>query len=297
MNFNQIENVIKISESNSISHASFDLYITQSALNQQLITLEEELGVKLFQRSKSGTTLTEAGKIYLGYAKKLLAIKKELIDVMRDYSNHLFGTVKIGLPTVRGFDMFTNVFPIFYQKYPHIRLEPMELSVKRQKVMVANGNLDIAFMTITEEDKSDDCYEHILDEEIFLAIPLSNPLSKFAPDSEVNLQLFKNEKFVMIYKDSTLRKIPDRLFHDSGIKPDILFETSNHQTISNMVAKGYACAIIPKMYIAEQDKVRFYRLPQKPMWMLCACYKKGAYLSVPVKGVLELAIQYWKKRG
>ena len=58
MDFSQLENAIKISESESINQASMNLYLTPSALNQQLLRLEREFGVKLFQRSKAGVIPT-----------------------------------------------------------------------------------------------------------------------------------------------------------------------------------------------------------------------------------------------
>lgn len=293
MDFKQLENTLKISESDSINKASLDLYISQSALNQQLLHLEDELGVKLFQRSKSGVFPTETGKVFLNYASKILAIKKELIAVMNDYSSHKTGTIKVGLPTVRGYEMFTNIFPKFYSQYPDIKLEPMELSVKRQIQLISQGKLDMAFMTLTEDDQSEDEYLPIMEEEIFLAIPSAHPLSHKLESDEVDLRFFEQEKFVLIYKDSTLRKLTDRLFQKCMFMPDVLLETSNHQTISNIVSNGYACAIVPKLYISDHTKVRFFHITGHPSWRLCAAYKKGAYLSRPVKDLLQMATDYW----
>ena len=293
MDFKQIENTLKISESESISKASLDLYITQSALNQQLLRLEDELGVKLFQRSKSGVFPTEAGTVYLDYARRLLALKKELTDVMSDYSSFKTGTIKVGLPTVRGYEMFTNIFPKFYGLYPQIRLEPLELSVKRQMRLISQGALDLAFMTLTESDQSDDEYLPIMEEEIFLAIPKTHPLACVSEGEEIELKLLRDEKFVLIYKDSTLRKLTDRLFQESMFLPEILLETSNHQTISNIVSNGYACAIVPKLYISDPERVRFFHIVGRPSWRLCAAHKKGAYLSQPVKELLQMAMDYW----
>ena len=109
MDFTQLENAIKISESESINQASMNLYLTQSALNQQLLRLEKELGVKLFQRSKAGISATEAGVVFLEYARKFLDLKRELASVMSDYSEYKTGKIKIGLPTVRGYELISGV--------------------------------------------------------------------------------------------------------------------------------------------------------------------------------------------
>lgn len=295
MDFTQLENAIKISESDSINQASSNLYLTQSALNQQLLRLEKEFGVKLFQRSKMGVHPTEAGTVFLEYARKILDLKRELSSVMNDYAEYKTGVIKIGLPTVRGFELFTNVFPRFHQKYPHIKLEPLELSVRRQKLLLSRGDIDLAFMTLAESDKPDEVFIPIKQEEIFLVMPLSDPLAASRKEEDIELSLVRDKKFVLIYKDSTLRRFTDRLFSEAGFLPDVLLETSNHQTIANLISTGYACSVVPKMYIHDTSKVRFFHLPGHPSWTLCAAYKKGSYLSQPKKDLLQMVTDFWTK--
>lgn len=295
MDFTQLENAIKISESDSINQASSNLYLTQSALNQQLLRLEKEFGVKLFQRSKMGVHPTEAGTVFLEYARKILDLKRELSSVMNDYAEYKTGVIKIGLPTVRGFELFTNVFPRFHQKYPHIKLEPLELSVRRQKLLLSRGDIDLAFMTLAESDKPDEVFIPIKQEEIFLVMPLSDPLAAGRKEEDIELSLVRDKKFVLIYKDSTLRRFTDRLFSEAGFLPDVLLETSNHQTIANLISTGYACSVVPKMYIHDTSKVRFFHLPGHPSWTLCAAYKKGSYLSQPKKDLLQMVTDFWTK--
>ena len=68
------EYMITIQEERSLTKAASRLFITQSALNQQLKKLEQELGMPLFQRGKQGLTLTDAGKIYIAGARAFLPV-------------------------------------------------------------------------------------------------------------------------------------------------------------------------------------------------------------------------------
>lgn len=76
MDLKQIEYILKIAEEQNITHAAEKLFITQSALNQQLLKLEKELGTPLFYRSRTDWHPTPAGEIYLNAAKDILLIKK-----------------------------------------------------------------------------------------------------------------------------------------------------------------------------------------------------------------------------
>lgn len=76
MDTRQMEYIIQISEERSITKAAEKLFITQSALNQQLQKLEKELGISLFIRTRSDWQLTPAGEIYVNTARQILNLKK-----------------------------------------------------------------------------------------------------------------------------------------------------------------------------------------------------------------------------
>ena len=77
MDTKQIEYILKIAEENNITKAAEKLFITQSALNQQLLKLEKELGTPLFERRKHSMIPTFAGRIYLRTAHQIVDMKKE----------------------------------------------------------------------------------------------------------------------------------------------------------------------------------------------------------------------------
>lgn len=297
MDFKQIENSIKISESKSISAASEGLFITQSALNQQLIHLENELGVKLFQRSKSGVYLTEAGTAYIKYAHELLALKKEMMNVLSDYSNYKTGTIKIGLPVIHGGEMFTHIFPLFHEKYPHVHLVPIELSYSQRFHMINSGELDLAFVTLAESDQTDDEYFPILNEEIYLAAPADNPLTPaLEACEEVDLSLLKEAQFVLINQGTSLRKYTDILFRKAGFYPNIILETSSYHTITTIVSFGKTFSITPQIIENEKGNIKYLHIKDRPFRTFCALHKKNAYMSQPLKEFLELSINYWKNK-
>ena len=75
MDLKQIEYIVKIAETGNITRAAEQLFVTQSALNQQLLKLENALGIKLFYRRKHDLTPTDAGKLYLKYGRQMLIEK------------------------------------------------------------------------------------------------------------------------------------------------------------------------------------------------------------------------------
>ena len=129
MDLKQLEYIVMIAEENSITKAAERLFITQSGLNQQLLKLEAELGIQLFHRSKNDFRLTEAGHVYVSYARKILQLKHEAYNILNDMANNKTGTLRIGLTPERGIPMFMSIYPAFYARYPHITIEPLEIGV------------------------------------------------------------------------------------------------------------------------------------------------------------------------
>ena len=170
MDLKQVEYMIKIAEENNITKAAEKLFITQSALNQQLLKLEKELGTQLFVRSRTNWHLTDAGKVYIENAKKIVRIKKDTYNLINDIIDVKKGKLVIGLTPERGPEMFASVYPSFYRKYPNIKIETIELTVRQQQEEVAKGNLDIGFLTLQDFQKTKDEYIHICSEEIILEI-------------------------------------------------------------------------------------------------------------------------------
>lgn len=301
MDLKQLEYMIKIAEENNITKAAEKLFITQSALNQQLLKLEKDLGTQLFVRSRTNWHPTYAGEIYIENAKKMVRIKKDTYNQINDLMDIKKGKISIGFTPERGTEMFASIYPIFYKKYPNIKMEPMELTVKQQQHEISIGNLDIGFLTLQDYQKTNDEYIHICSEEIILAVPKAHPLAHLGGKlgkklPEISIERFKNDSFAIMQKGSTLREIYDRLLADLHFNPHILLETRSCHNLYHMVSEGICCSVIPITYAQNNSNVVYFSINQKPVWEVCISYKKGTYISDPVKELIKIASSYWSNK-
>ncbi|MDU1911971.1 LysR family transcriptional regulator [Fusobacterium sp.] len=298
MELKQLEYIVKIAEERNITKAAEKMYITQSALNQQLLKLEKELGSQLFYRSRTNWKLTEIGEIYIKNAEKILNIKKETYDHINDLLEKDKSNLRIGLTPERGISMFASVYPKFYKLFPNVSIEPIEMNVKIQEKMIGNGQLDIGFVTLSKEQRiGNNTYVPILEENILMAVPSIHPLAKSVKGEKIqrtDLKLFKNDTFVLLSRNTTMREIIDPLFKKAGFVPNILFETKSSRTLYQMVSNHLACTFISEIYAKENEKIVYFSLPESPSWELCTVYRKGAYLSKAAKSFIKLAEDYWK---
>ncbi|MFR5601420.1 MAG: LysR family transcriptional regulator [Lachnospiraceae bacterium] len=301
MDLKQLEYIIKIAEEQNITKAAAKLYITQSALNQQLLKLEKDLGTPLFSRSRHSCIPTEAGEVYIENARRILNIRTDTYNRISDIADTRRGHITIGLAPGRGIAMFTAVYPRFRQMYPDVVISPIELGVRRQQELIAEGNLDLGFMTLNRDQRSKDEYIDLYSEEFFLAVPSIHPISQLAapagqPFSELDIRQVQYEPFVLMFQESTVREMVDRIFQDAGFEPTILFETSSTASIVSMISGNLCCGIIPHHYVADSQGITFFALPSHPTWDITVSYRKHGYLSQPMKDFIRLAEEYWSKR-
>ena len=297
-----MEYIIQISEERSITKAAEKLFITQSALNQQLQKLEKELGISLFIRTRSDWQLTPAGEIYVNTARQILNLKKDAYSQIQDLKESGNRCISLGLIPERGVNMFTSIYPDFHKTFPNIRIEPVECNVRTMQNLITRNELDLGLITLSAAQKDENTYIHMEDEEIFLAVPASHPLagsgSKEAETApEISLSCFAAEPFILITRRSTMFQLEEFLFSKAGFKPQVLFSTSSNVSKYRMILAEVGCALLPGFFAKPDPRLRYFRLEGKPSWEVTMCCRKGAYLSQGEQYFLELCRDYWKKRA
>ena len=303
MDFTQLEYILKIAEENNITKAAEKLFMSQSALNQQLLKLEKELGTQLFHRSRSNWGLTAAGRIYVEGAKAVLQIKRETYNQIYDVAKVQKGQLIVGLTPGRGLTMFTAIYPKLHRTFPNLHVVPIEMRVRQQQQALAREELDVSFITLADEHKTNDHYITLDREELLVAVPAGHPLSfKAAPPGQpytvIDINELRYEPFVLMDKNSTLRAICDKIFEQAGFVPHVLFETNNTGSITAMVESTLCCGIMPKYYITKNtNKLACFALDYHPTWEVAIAYRKGSYLSEGAKEFIRLAQEYWKNEA
>lgn len=296
MNLTQIENILAIEQEQSISKAAEKLYLTQSALNQQLLRLEKELGVRLFERRKHTMIPTYAGRIYLASARQMVDMKQETYKIIRDIAEENAGEISVAYTPERGSIMFSKAYPVFHERYPHITFRIHEARVKTMEQLVLQKEVTMAFSTYAKGLKSPDLeYIDLSEEQIVLGLPKSHPLSYLAGEEswktlpEFDIRLLRNENFILSSRKTRIREMTDRIFELAGFWPNILFESTSTSTLMNMVRNQVCPAFFPQSYIEPDSPIVYFTVPPKYSWMRCVAYLKGAYLTKAEKYFIELA--------
>ncbi|HJC46820.1 MAG TPA: LysR family transcriptional regulator [Candidatus Lachnoclostridium pullistercoris] len=299
MDLRQIENIVAIEQEQSISRAAEKLFLTQSALNQQLLRLEKELGVPLFERRKHTMIPTFAGKIYLATAHRMIDMKKETYKIIQDISDENAGEISVAYSPEKGSLMFSHIYPIFRRRYPNVTFSIHEAHVKKMESMLLQKDVTLACITRTDKICHPDIeYVDTLKELMVLALPSSHPLARLAGSRSwetfppLDLTLLRNESFALVAKTTRMRSMIDDAFRAAGFIPKVLFESSSTATVVNMVKNQVCPAFFPQSYVDPAAPMVYFSTQPKQYWFQTVAYLKGEYLTKPEKYFIELVKQY-----
>lgn len=293
MDFHQLEYVIAISEEKSISKAAKRLYISQPSLSQYIIRLENNLGVKLFDRTASSINLTFAGEQYLKTAKSILSLNKQLEMELSDIAGSKKGRLTIGIPNQAGRHILPLILPQFHRRFSQIEIDIEEDVTMQLEEMLINGKIDIAILNLPiQHDKF--LYETISVERIFLVAPENHSIcSRVESESqhELNFSCLQNENFIISKQGQRMRLIEDEIFQRAQFKPKIILEIENLDTAHRIAAAGMGFTFVPEnvIWLLNTNKYDNYFLVDDITFTLVIAYRPGEYLSKATREFITIA--------
>ncbi|KPV59129.1 transcriptional regulator [Paenibacillus sp. A3] len=291
MELRQLQYALQIAIEKNFSRAAEKLHIAQPSLSQQLSKLEKELGVLLFQRTTNSVEVTYAGTRFVEKAQKILDMVEQLKQEMEDISQMRKGKLVVGSLPITGAHVLPLVLPVFQERYPEIDIVLVEETTSNLEQLTANGQADISLLSLPLIDDSLD-YEPIIEEEIVLAVPPQHPLAARLAEGgskTVDIEELQEEPFIALKRGQGFRQIAIELCNDAGFSPNIVFESSNIETVQSLVAAGMGIAFIPRMLLRGWNELApaYLQLSNRPTRTLVIAHRKGRYLSKAVAAFME----------
>jgi DNA-binding transcriptional LysR family regulator len=241
------------------TRAAERLHISQPALTVEIRRLEEELGLQLFIRSRTGTRPTEAGARLVMRAESLLESADRLVEEARDIATGAVGHVRIGFVQTMVHRPLPATVRSLADTHPGIRVELVELGTGAQLEALHRGHIDIACGHAPSPDPADDS-RLLLTEEFHACLPVGHG----APAGRVPLAALADEDFIVFGHDVSPHYF-DRLVAmclTAGFQPRIVHRTSTWHTVAQLVAAGLGVALVPSGTTPMTGKVRLVPLEE-----------------------------------
>lgn len=271
MHLQQLKYVVKVSEMGSFSHASKLLYISQPTLSQQIASLEEELGVKLFLRHSRSVGLTEAGREYVQYARKILNDLEALENSMKNYSSLQKGTLTVGLLWIFGYLGLSELVSGFLDVFPNIDLKVKVNGSSKLLEMLYQREVDVIFVIGSEglEQKLDLVSQQIMEDRYGVIVSKENSLSN---REQLTAEDLDGERLIMPSRDSAFRpQLMDQL-QAKRIQPYIVCESSHNDVNIQLVSQNLGMAFMSHRLAKVSDNGKFRIVPFVPEMKLSIHY-------------------------
>jgi DNA-binding transcriptional LysR family regulator len=213
-------------------------------LSLQIRALEEEIGVRLFERNRRKTTLTAAGFAFRDEAIGALSQLDQAIRRAKLAANGKLGLLRIGFVSTAGSEIVADIVRQFRKSNPEVEFSLRNILTAAQIQMLETGSLDIGFLRLPIGGHSTLDVVTVHREPFVLVVPSSHKLAK---RKRVRLREVADEDFVM-YERTWAPGFHDLMFgilRDAGIVPNVTQTAGEVPTLISLVASGMGITIMP----------------------------------------------------
>ncbi|MEJ8816232.1 LysR substrate-binding domain-containing protein [Variovorax ureilyticus] len=242
MDLRQLKYFVKIVEQRSMSRASVELHVAQSALSLQISNLETRLRQKLLVRRSTGVFPTKAGQTLYNHAVAILRqVERAALDVERSAAE-VSGPASLGLPVVVQDLLAIDLLAAARERLPSVRLHLAEGMSYLLKEMVLQGRLD---MTVTYQfETSPGILEQpLFNEKIYLVSPAKSTVR--AIDRPMSVSEVAEYPLVLSSRQTGMRRLVESEFATHGLSLEPVAEVDSLRTLVDVVEAGYAHTLLP----------------------------------------------------
>ena len=251
---------VAVAEELHFTRAAERLHIGQPPLSQQIQLLEEEVGARLLDRSRRWVRLTEAGKLFLDDARRILALSAEAAETARLAERGQLGRLRIGFTASTPLtEVFNKTVNAYRKQFPAVTLTFSEMPTLRQVEALRDRSIDLGFIRPPEVELARDVTIGTLRHDpLVLVTPALHPLMRRKTVSIAELADFA---FVTFRPDAGTGVQPQvlRLCREAGFEPKIALQAGEGSTIIGLVAAGCGISILPESFTGMRVKGVSYR--------------------------------------
>jgi len=243
----QLEAFAAVARHGQFTRAAEDLWITQSALSQQMRKLEAELGVALLRRGSRGVTVTAAGEDLLAHARVVLA---EVAAAREDVDRHAGlrrGRVRVAATTADA-TRLPGALAAFHRAHPAIQIALRHAAGPEVVALVGRGSVDVGVAGLAGDPPPGVAATLLAPEPLLALLAPGDPLTASAP---LDAGALRDRPFVLAEPGTALRETVAAACRAAGFSPIPLFEVSDPQTARRLAHDGLAVALVPGSWLEQ----------------------------------------------
>lgn len=297
MHIETLKVFVDLVDMQSFSLAAERNFVTQSAVSQQIKTLEDKFKRRLLERvrGRREVRLTPAGEIFYRESKNVLASYDALNESMSGLVGKISGTVKVATVYSVGLHELPPKVREFMSKFPAAKIDLEYSRTTRVVRDVLNGTVELGVVAFPEPRRGL-TFVPMASDRLVLICP---PEDEFANRTEIKVKELKGRDFVLFERDIPTRKATDKILKSYNVDIRKVAEFDNVETIKRSVEVGFGLAIVPHPSVIDEEKnnqLAVVELAEKD-WVrpVSVVYRTDRTLSIAAKKFVQLLENLEKK--
>ncbi len=243
MELRQLRHFVVLAEEMHFGRAAKRLFLTQPALSTSVMRLEEEMGVRLFERDSKAVSATVIGRAMLARAREIVSLSDKLAQFGHAMADGRAGFIEVGFTGTQLFRGLADMFTDFSTAFPEIELSMRELTTQAQLDLLRDGRIDAAFIASPLPPAGLSSLP-LFEDRFVACLSERHPL---AGKRQLDVKQLQAEVFVMLARDAS----PAYYDHilgicaDAGFQPTVRIAAAQSISIIALVAAGYGVSVMP----------------------------------------------------
>ncbi len=275
MDIRQIEFVDAVARHGNFTRAANELHVAQPAVSAAIRHLEDELGVRLFERTSRHVALTDAGEAFLSGARRVLAELSDLSDAMSEFDQGTRGVLRTSW-WHQADPQMVRYLSDYTIKNPGVEVSIVEWPTSESLAGLRRGALDLAMVTLPDRIDLTGLGHTVVRRERYALVVTQD--HRLAERDSVGVGDLAQERFIVTRPGTGLRSCFDYVFAGRDVAPQIVIETNALSAVLALVADGAGCAILPPTIARQLPKgLRLVTLVDAPDFVLAVLWLEGPH--------------------
>lgn len=240
---------VTVAEKQNFSRAAESLYMTQPAVSQYIRILEENIGIRLLDRTNKYVNLNQAGEIVYHHAKEIIGLHTRMQHLVDDLTNKASGPLSIGASYTFGEYVLPHIIATMKAKYPDIQPVVHIGNTAEIAKEVLHHQLDIGIVEGHFKNEKQLKTEILAEDEMVIIASPSHPLVQ---EKELPLKKLETENWILRESGSGTREASEKLFQQHDISPANMMNFGSTQPIKVAIEAGLGISLLSKWAIQKE---------------------------------------------
>ncbi|MBQ3705691.1 MAG: LysR family transcriptional regulator [Clostridia bacterium] len=232
---------LSIAESRNFQESAYEQYISQASLSRHIRSLEDSLGIELFDRLSHSVRLTPAGEVVMPYFQQMVNLYDDMLSELNDMNNPGRDLVNVGYSnTARITGVMQQIMDI-YEEHSDTEIKLISVDDHQIQRMIAQNKLDVG--CVSQYEISDNMrlgQIHLMTDRLLALVPPEHP---FYPRDVLSVSELRNQHLILYKEHYAVNEMLLSLCQGAGFEADILVYTTNCSDVGRLVDSGFGIGI------------------------------------------------------